>query len=281
MRTAIAAALTLVTLGPVGLGQPQTLAFEAASIKPNESATGYGGAPLIRPGQFGAAWYSLHALVSFAYEVPGSRITGWPEWTRSARYDIQARTGKPTTRAELLAMLRTLLADRFSLKTHSEIREGDVYALIVRASDGAVGPKLRRVIVDCTTMKLAEGSGPGLFPREARPACGGMTQSSVIGGVGVADRFAAITMAQLATALEGGVGRPVVDKTGLTGTFDAELTFIRDTPPSVTVPTGNSPLLDGMSYRDAIKQQLGLDLRSERGPVEVLVIDAIARPTPD
>jgi uncharacterized protein (TIGR03435 family) len=88
-------------------------------------------------------------------------------------------------------------------------------------------------------------------------------------------------MAQLATALEGGVGRPVVDETGLTGTFDAELTFIRDTPPSVTVPTGNSPLLDGMSYRDAIKQQLGLDLRSERGPVEVLVIDAIARPTPD
>ena len=281
MRTAIAAALTLVTVGAVGLGQSQGPAFEVASIRPNESASGYGGAPLIRPGQFGAAWYSPQALVSFAYEVPGSRISGWPEWTRSARYDIQARTGRPTTRAELLAMLRTLLADRFSLKTHREIREGNVYALSVRASDGSAGPKLRRVIVDCTTMKLAEGSGPGLFPRDARPACGRMTQASVIGGTGVTDRFAAVTMADLATALEAGVGRPVIDRTGFTGTFDAELTFVRDAPPSVPAPTATGPLLDGVSYRDAIKQQLGLELRSERGPVEVLVIDAIERPTPD
>lgn len=95
------------------------------------------------------------------------------------------------------------------------------------------------------------------------------------------NRFAAVTMAQLATAFEGGIGRPVVDRTGFTGTFDAELTFVRDTPLSVAAPKGNNPLLDGVSYRDAIKQQLGLDLRSERGPVEVLVIDAVERPTPD
>lgn len=181
MRT-IVVTLALVTLAAVGLGQSQTPAFEVASIKPNGSATGHGGAPFIPPGQFAVAWYSVQALVSFAYEVPSSRITGWPEWTRSARYDIQARTAKPTTRAELLAMLRTLLADRFSLRVHREVREGDVYGLIVRASDGATGPKLQRVIVDCATMKLAEGSGPGLFPREARPACGDITLSSVIGG---------------------------------------------------------------------------------------------------
>jgi uncharacterized protein (TIGR03435 family) len=64
------------------------------------------------------------------------------------------------------------------------------------------------------------------------------------------------------------------------GGKSAELTFVRDTPPSVAVPT-NSPLLDGVSYRDAIKQRLGLDLRSERGPVEILVIDTVERPTPD
>ena len=280
MRT-IAVTLALVTVVAFGLGQSQTPAFEVASIKPNESASGHGGAPFIPPGQFAVASYSLQALVSFAYEVPSSRIIGWPEWTRSARYDIQARTGKPTTRAELLAMLRTLLADRFSLRAHREIREGDVYGLIVRTSDGATGPKLQRVIVDCTTMKLAEGSGPGLFPREARPACGDVTLSSVIGGIGVTNRFAAVTMAQLAAAFESGVGRPVIDRTGFTGTFDAELTYVRDTPLSVAAPTGNNRLLDGVSYTDAIKQQLGLDLRSERGPVEVLVIDAVERPTPN
>lgn len=128
-------------------------------------------------------------------------------------------------------------------------------------------------------MTLAAGSGPGLFPRDARPACGDVTLVSVIGGVGVTNRFAAITMAQLAAAVEAGVSRPVVDRTGLTGTFDAELTFVRDTPPSVAPPTGT--LVDGVTYRDAIKQQLGLDLRSERGPVAVLVIDAVERPTPD
>lgn len=273
--------LALVTLAGVGFGRSQTLSFEVASIKPNESASGYGGAPYLPPGQFAVTWYSLQALVSFAHEVPISRITGWPAWTRSARYDIQARTGKPTTRAGLLAMLRTLLADRFSLRAHREIREGDVYGLIVRARDGATGPKLQRIIVDCATMKLAEGSGPGLFPADARPACGDITLSSVIGGTGVTNRFAAVTMAQLATAFEDGVGRPVVDRTGLTGMFDAELTYVRDAPLSVAAPTANNALLDGVSYRDAITQQLGLDLRSQRGPVEVLVIDAIERPTPD
>jgi uncharacterized protein (TIGR03435 family) len=280
MRT-IAVAVALVALAAVGLGRSQTLSFEVASIKPNESASGHGGAPFIPPGQFAVAWYSVQALVSFAYEVPSWRITGWPEWTRSARYDIQARTGKPTTRPELLAMVRTLLADRFSLRAHREIRVGDVYGLIVRASNGATGPKLQRVIVDCATMKLADGAGPGLFPRDARPPCGDITLSSVIGGVGMRSHFAALTMAQLATAFEGGVGRPVVDRTGFSGTFDAELTYVRDTPLSVAAPTGNNPLLDGVSFSDAIKQQLGLDLRSERGPVEFLVIDVVERPTPD
>lgn len=279
MRT-IAVAVVLVTLAGV-LGQSQTPAFEVASIKPSQSASGHGGAPFIPPGQFAVASYSLQALVSFAYDVPGSRITGWPAWTRSARYDIQARTGRPTTRAELLAMVRTLLADRFSLKAHREIREGEVYGLFVRTSDGATGPKLQRVIVDCARLTLADGSGPGLFPPDARPACGDITLSSVVGGVGVRNRFAAVTMAQLAAAFEGGVGRPVVDRTGFTGTFDAELTYVRDTPLSVTAPTGNDPLLDGVSYSDAIRQQLGLDLRSERDPVEILVIDAIERPAPN
>jgi len=70
----------------------------------------------------------------------------------------------------------------------------------------------------------------------------------------------------------------VFDRTGLTGTFDVELKYIHDMPPSQFLgPPSKEPPL-GVSLRDAIKQQLGLDLRSERGPVEFLVIDSIQRP---
>ena len=93
---------------------------------------------------------------------------------------------------------------------------------------------------------------------------------------------AAVTMEQLAISLGGGVGRPVIDRTGLNGMFDAELTYVTDNPAgSFPPPSKLQPPPDGVSFRDAIKQQLGLDLRSERGPVEFLVIDSIERPTPN
>ena len=68
-------------------------------------------------------------------------------------------------------MLQTPLAQRFSLKAHRETREMDIYALIA-GKPGTAGPKLQRVEVDCQTNKLLDGSGPGLFPKDARPACG-------------------------------------------------------------------------------------------------------------
>jgi uncharacterized protein (TIGR03435 family) len=81
-----------------------------------------------------------------------------PDWARTERYDIRARTSKPSSRQEILTMLQTLLADRFAMKVHREVREMDIYALIV-AKPGSLGPKLQRVVVDCETNALADGSG--------------------------------------------------------------------------------------------------------------------------
>jgi uncharacterized protein (TIGR03435 family) len=265
--------------------QAQAPSFEVASVTPSNSLPppGTGGAQ-IRPEQFDAPSYPLQALVSLAHGVSGGRITGWPEWTRIARYDVRAKTGKPSTRQEVLAMLQTLLAERFSLKVHREMREMDIYALVV-AKAGTIGPKLQRVEVDCETKKLLDGSGPGLFPPDARPPCGNTVQTvRMIAGPSITtSKRAAWTMEQMAISLGGGVGRPVVDRTGLSGTFDAELTYVTENPASASFPVPSSPQPppDGVSLRDAIRQQLGLDLRSERGPVEFLVIDSIERPTPN
>lgn len=278
----IAMSLTAIAmLGALLPGQAQTFSFEVASVRPSESLPppGSSGA-VIRPEQFDAPSYPLQALVSLAHGISGARITGWPEWTRTARYDVRAKTGKPSTRQEVLAMLQALLAERFLLKAHRETREMDIYALVV-AKPGVTGPKLQRVEVDCETKKLLDGSAPGFFPPDARPACGSSLQTvRMVAGPSITiSKRAAWTMEQMATGLGPGVGRPVIDRTGLSGTFDAELTYVTENPPSFPQPSKPQPPPDGVSLRDAIRQQLGLDLRSERGPVEFLVIDSIERPT--
>jgi len=204
-----------------------------------------------------------------------------PDWARTEQYDVRARTSKPSSRQEILAMLQTLLADRFSIKVHRETREMDVYALVL-IKPGSPGRRLQPVVVDCETNKLADGSGPGLFPPNARPPCGNMISNARFrpeGGPSVVhNSFAAVTMERLASGLVS-TGRPVIDKTGLTGTFDVEMEYLSEGAP-VAAPTSKEPPT-GLTLREALKQYLGLELRSERGPVEYLIIDSIARPTPD
>ena len=270
----------------VGVLVDQAPSFEVASVKPNDATPALPtGGRVIQPERFEVTWEPLQSIVSLAFGVIPSRITGWPDWTQAARYDIRARTGKPSTRAEVLAMLRALLAERFSLQAHREMREVNVYALVIGRPDGATGSKLQRVLVDCETNKLLEGSAPGFFPADSRLPCGGSRQSMalVAGPVIVTSTRAAWTMERLATTLDNEVGRPVIDQTGLTGTFDMELRYIRELPPSafLSPPSPSAPPPDGVSLRDALKEQLGLDLRSDRAPVEFLVIDSIQRPTPD
>lgn len=158
-------------------------------------------------------------------------------------------------------MLRTLLADRFKLRTHIESKQTPVYALMMAHADGRSGERLRKSPVDCRAVNamLLKGERP------AKPTCG----LSQYPGRIVAS---AVTLPQLASVLSRVMNRPVADQTGLTGNFDVELEAVEIT---ATGPFGPSyrPSDTKTSIFTALQDQLGLKLESTTGAIEIIVID--------
>jgi uncharacterized protein (TIGR03435 family) len=258
-----------------------TLAFEAASIKLNTSGDwrkSLGPAP---GGRFLATNNALRALIAFAYGVDqstaGFRIVGGPQWIDDDRFDVAAKVDGTWTPQQMSEMLRALLADRFTLAAHHETRELPVYALVAAAG----GARLRRSEVDqaaCDARRAAvqrrEPVPP--IPPGATPVCGtGRTNPGAITAVGW-------TIDTLSSAVAPFVGRSVVDRSGLSGLFDFELTWTPDQ--SAQLPP-DAPRItidpNGPSIFTALQEQLGLKLESARGPVDVVVIDRVEHPTPD
>ena len=242
--------------------------FEVATVRPNKS--GDTGASLnLRPGgRMVGTNQMARNLIRNAFNLQPFQLTGGPDWMDSDRFDIVAKVAdadldeKGTMSAQqFMLRLQALLEDRFQMVTRWEIRELPVYALVV-AADGKLGPKVKAHVGEC-----GRGGGP---PPPGSPAlnCGTRTNRTPTGGTvtGVG-----ITMETLARNLSGTTGRYVVDKTGLSGSYDLELEFTPDQSPDTTGP----------SLFTAMQEQLGLKLDSQRAPVEVLVIDRLERPTPD
>jgi uncharacterized protein (TIGR03435 family) len=274
-------ALTLgasLLLSVVSAGQMREtggrLAFDAASVRENKSG-GEQGFLLPQGSQLNAQNYRLRQLIQYAYRVQPFELVGGPDWLDSARFDIIAKAPFEPKRApvgappgEMEQMVQTLLTERFSLRVHRETREMPVYALVLARRDGQIGPRLRREADVCTVLRnaMARGEKPADMPPRAdgRPACG------MMGGGG---RFFAggITLAMLASVLSREAARMVVDRTGLSGFFEAEIEFAAD---ALTNAASERP-----SLFTALEEQLGLRLEPARGPVEVLVIDRVERPT--
>ncbi|RPI54010.1 MAG: TIGR03435 family protein [Acidobacteria bacterium] len=176
-------------------------------------------------------------------------------------------------------MLQDLLEDRFKLAAHRESREQAIYELTFARSDRALGPGLRPSTVDCAAFRPRGRGGPppGPPPAGERPQCGMRMAPWQIAAGGV-------SIGQLALVLSQSAQRMVVDRTGLTGNYDIDLTWTPDRLPQGAPPPGvQLPSIDpnGPSLFTALQEQLGPKLESERGPVEVLVIDHVERPTPD
>ena len=229
-------------------------AFDVASIKPNRSGESGSGSTTRKGGYLGTN-VSLHQLVTEAYGLRPFQVTGGPGWIKLDRFDINARAPEGAT-GRLAPMLRTLLADRFKLRVHTETKEQQVYALVLARPDRRLGPKLTASTQEC-------GAGA---------ACGMNMNTSGTTGIlkGVAQ-----PLSRLATALSGyGVDGLVFDRTGLTGNFDIELQW---TPENLRAISAG----EGPSLFTALQEQLGLKLESARGPVEYLVIDSAELPTPD
>jgi uncharacterized protein (TIGR03435 family) len=232
------------------------------------------------PGRLRIVRTSLRFILHYAFQVRDHQLIGAPEWADSASFDITATFPAEPHRTEddRRAMLRALLADRFGLKTHREKRELPIYALVMARKDGALGPQMVRSTIDCEQWnaekrpRIGAGSPSSVAPGGKRPVCQMLTTRRFISA-------GTQTMQQLSEILQPLTGRPVANRTGLAGTFDFDLQW---TSGPVAPAPGASPLADdGPSIFAALQEQLGLRLESTRDTFDVVVIDAIRRPTPD
>ena len=246
---------TLVGYGQSGVEPPK---YEVASIKPNTESDSRVAFRIEPSGSLAATGITLKRLVMTAYNVQGFRIVGGPDWVDSRRWDVQAKPDRVVLPNQIRPMLRALLEDRFQLRSHSEERQRPVYELSVDRK----GSKVQRA-------KESE------------------TKADVRVGAGLIQLTKA-TAATFASQLSYALGRPVIDKTGLSGEFDFVLEWTPEIgedggpttaglPPGASNPPASTP--NGPSIFTAIAAQLGLRLTSARGPVEVMVIDDVRMPT--
>ncbi len=261
--------------------------FEVASVRPNE----LGAQSFVlgfRNGRYTARYHTVKELIRQAYRLTESQVFGAPAWLDVDRFDVLATTpGTPDSPRGIipppvLTMLRNLLADRFQLKARLETREYPLFALVLARSDGTLGPGLRRKSIPCVPRAVgAIGELFGPLPA-VRTQCGGRVDRGLLLSTG--GTIGDLVWALSRTELVPGVGRIVVDRTGLTGTFDIDLRWMPDRPftdTSQSAAAAPSVVNNEPPLFTAIQEQLGLKLERTKGPVEVLVIDSIERPTPN
>jgi uncharacterized protein (TIGR03435 family) len=176
----------------------------------------------------------------------------------SERFDVVGQYPIDATPATRDLMLRALLVERFKLSAHVVVRDTPMYALTLARRDSPLAPQLQPASADCAPNGR---SNPV-------PACA----NSVSAGRGVinANYFDMTTLARALSSVPA-VGRRVVDRTGLAGGYKIALTFAPSPHQSSDAP----------SIFSALQEQLGLKLESTKGPVDVLVIDHVEKPTPD
>lgn len=268
--TALAcAAMSLMSTVVAAQATKDREAFEVASIREHQSTAT--APPEIRQHPLGltARNVTVQRLIRFAFGVIDREIVGeLPGWVTTTQFDVEATAAQgPLTHARLRAMTKVLLEDRFRLDAIFERTEGPVYALVMARPDGKIGPGIRPSDSTCPdapievrdqAVRVLKITGCGTTPVFS----GG--ELSALFGLG-------ITLPQFARELSrvGGYDRPVLDRTGLEGQFDITAVPTRD----MTGATRQA------RFMIALREQLGLTLRSERGFFEVLRIRRIERPS--
>ena len=226
-------------------GGPQ---FDVASLKPVvlDSADTYrANLGFYRNGTVELSNVTLAEALRFAYSITSDDLVAGPDWIQNkyVRFNITGKTSPATTRADALLMLCKLLDDRFELKLRRDPRTLSYFALT--APEGAA------------KMKVVPTA-----PAEQKT-------SLSLGHI----QHSNITMLLLATLIARFTRTPVVDQTGLTGAYDINLEWSRDTSmPVPNAPPAEGP--EGPSISEAVQKQLGLKLEKRKGPVEVLVVDS-------
>ncbi len=303
--------LTTVVAALFAQTAPPSPSFEVASFKlagpgsvPSNAPVGYyimtGGPGTNSPGQFRCASVTLQALVLKAYDLRPYQLAAQPSIDGPERYDIVAAVPDRVTKEQFNGMIRNLLAERLGLTVHWETRELPIYELTVAKG----GPKLREPEKAQPGAQAAseppgapaDGRGQPLRLRlgqdgvpVTQPGKPDLIAVMLNGGVRLSARMK--TVGDLLRALSSQIGRPVVDKTGLTGIYDYTLVY---SPLGVVRPPGATANLAGSeggsqpaiadaasdpapTLTSAFETQLGLKLESKKGPVEVLIVDRVHR----
>jgi uncharacterized protein (TIGR03435 family) len=242
IRGPIFAGIAAVTLACAARAQTPPK-FEAVSI--HESRNGGPNTQInISGGRLTVTNGSIKTLIRNAYDILGFQLTGEPRWLDTDMYNIVATTGTPDkiSGEQFALLLRGLLTERFGLKVHWETREGSVYALLVDKN----GPKLTASSSSLEpNINTRKSSGKGQMKGTREP------------------------ISILASNLGNQLGRFVLDKTELEGAYDWVLEWSLDSAPDSTEP----------SLFTALREQLGLRLNAQRGPMEMLVIDSVTKPS--
>jgi len=265
------------------------MAFDVTSVKLSTGgfvppAFPFNAGEAYRPtGGYLRADFPLSVYIEFAYKIwpaedqEREMLAHLPKWVTTDRYTIDARAAAANpTKDQMRLMMQSLLADRFQLVAHYETHDVPVLALTL-VQPGKLGPKLIPHADGPPCDRPGASPGPGLvgFP----PGCGSSATLRMSGGALMLTGYRDAGMDMVAASLAGvvGQGRPVIDKTGLTGSFDYTLQWA----PELNGPDSPAPPSDpiGPTFLQALRDQLGLKVESTKGPVRILIINRAERPS--
>lgn len=259
--------------------------FEVASVKENRLPLD--GQLALRPrirrhpaGHFEASWVTLRLLITEAYGVRPYQVLDAPDWVLTDHFDVDTRAPLGAGPADTDAMLRLALEDRFGLVVRHETRRIPTYALELADRRRGVGRGIRRPPERCESI-AAQRNTPQSSPaqtalRDGLPDCQHAWGWREPGWMFVRSG----PIASLSRMLEGSVGRPVIDNTGLTGTYDIDLRIAPERVPTLA-DDGSIALVDEASAFTAVREQLGLHLRPRQDEFPVLVVVGVRRPSPN
>ena len=279
VRRALRIGFVALAIAPLAAQTPARVSFEAASIKPNDGTTPGQGIRIQPGGRFNVTNMPVRTLITFAYQLQQYQLVGGPAWINDDRFNIVAKLegdlapSGPGQPDRAMLALRTLLEERFQLVVHRETRQLDIYAMTLE-KPGQPGPKLTPAANDCSPEAMA-----------ARRAAPPETQKPLFCGLQLRGpgKFAlsGMPLSFYATTLANQVGRFVVDRTGLEGRWDFELTAA-PAPPGGQIVDAVPTDPDGAPHLfTALREQLGIKLDATKGDVEVLVVDRVEKPTAD
>ncbi len=269
-------------------GPPPSAQFPNASgdIPNSNLSLGPDDAYVPTGGLFTGTNLSLLNYMVFAYKPTGSEVqllrNQLPKWATADLFDILARAEGNPTKDQMRLMMQSLLADRFKLAVHFETRQIPTYGLVL-VRPGKTGPQLQphSGASKCPPAPDGAASGPPQTATDGFPTiCGEIVRmpSSAPGRVRLGARNVAMPLVEndlAGMAVFGDVDRPVLGQTGLAGTFDFSFEWTLPLPG----PSPSRPSESGPTFLEALKDQLGLKLDSQKGPVDVLVIDHVEEPS--